>query len=524
MLFVCCNWASILRSYSGSSLQDFCESKMRTFTLVLGIAAIVRPVEGRWSLSKSEANPPQSPPLPQDGALKSFFNLNGGSTRTKSRQLSVTPSTKKNVIKPATDEKKIEAISKKDEKEVSSSVPPPPPHHFKNNKKDTVAKFAADIAYVLNVLRKDHYDPTVPKMFHSSQRPTFAVTWTHEMWDKHTSRWRFINQFLYWYKSALLQRILPQLSVLMIWCCLAIKLVEEPETTIVEHVKMPMTSLSLVSGFVGSLLALRSNQGLARLMEARQAFGKVVFHTRDLSSIIRHFVYSKEPELALKLARHLALYSWLLKNFLRGTKISGTDEDIIRAMLTSSADADYILCQRKKPVAVTMRLRQALHHLSESHQLTTAEEMAMDHTIQALDQSIMLTERIVASPIPPLFTTHAGRLLVFYLFFLPLALHKSGSMNRMGTFVTVLATGYAMLGLDEISHLMEQPFRLVPMYHLCKKTMRDVADNFCISPPSLDNSKNKRYEPAAPQSYWTNDLDQHDTFEVVETTMGKKAP
>jgi predicted membrane chloride channel (bestrophin family) len=207
----------------------------------------------------------------------------------------------------------------------------------------------------------------------------------------------------------------------------------------------------------------------------------------------------------------LAIFSWLLKNFLRGTKMSGTDDDLIRTMLPE-ADADYVLRQRKKPVAVVLRLRQALHHLSEGHKLTTAEELAMDHTIQSLDQSIMLTERIVASPIPPLFTTHAGRLLVFYLFFLPLALHSSGSMDAAGTFVTVLAVGYAMLGLDEISHLMEQPFRLAPLYHLCKNAMRDVADSFCLTPPSFDDSKNGHYV-ANEQPYWTSDHADHDGFE-----------
>lgn len=431
---------------------------------------------------------------PQVGA-KGLF-LKGGSTKTKTKSSAKKPEP---VYRPNTSARKAAT--------VETSFVPPPPNYFN---RDSVAKFAADITTVLTELRPDNYDPTVPAMFHAAKRPTFAVTWTHKMWESHTSRWRFINHFLYWPQSALLKRVLPQLSVLMLWCYAAIRIVED-KSSIMAHVKVPMTSLSLVSGFVGSLLALRSNQGLSRLLEARQAFGKVVFYTRDMSSIIRHFVYNKEPALALKLARHLSIFSWLLKNFLRGTKVNGTDEDMIRTMLPK-ADADYIMRQRKLPVAVVMRLRQALHHLGEGHKLSTSEELTIDHTIQALDQSIMLTERIVASPIPPLFTTHAGRLLVFYLFFLPLALHSGGSMNRIGTMVTVLAVGYAMLGLDEISHLMEQPFRLTPLYHLCKKTMRDVGDAFCLDPPSLDDSKNRHYHAEA-QPYWTDDIDQHDCFE-----------
>lgn len=42
-----------------------------------------------------------------------------------------------------------------------------------------------------------------------------------------------------------------------------------------------------------------------------------------------------------------------------------------------------------------------------------------------------------------------------------------------------------MLGLDEISHLLEEPFRLMPLYHLSKNSMKDVADAFVCMPPPL---------------------------------------
>ena len=71
-----------------------------------------------------------------------------------------------------------------------------------------------------------------------------------------------------------------------------------------------------------------------------------------------------------------------------------------------------------------------------------------------------------------------------------------------------------MLGLDEISHLHEQPFKVAPLFNLCKNSMRDVADAFCIREPSLNDSKNSKYAPAAPQPYWpegpTTGLDQYD--------------
>ncbi|CAJ1947875.1 unnamed protein product [Cylindrotheca closterium] len=377
--------------------------------------------------------------------------------------------------------------------------------------KDSIEQFAADVHKVLVELRGEEYDPTVNSAFHKARRPTFAVTWNHDMWDAHTSRWRFVSSIVYWHHSALAKRVAPQLTTLMLWTLCGIGIVKT-RTTPLSHIDLPMTSLSLLSGFVASLLALRCNQGMERMLEARQAFGKVVFYSRDLASVVKHELYPLAPNTALKLARHLSIFAWLLKNFLRGTKASGSDEDLIRTMLPCKADADFVLVQRKKPVAVTGRLRQAMHTLCDHCNISVADELGIDMSIQYLEESIMLTERIVASPIPPLFTSHASRLLTFYLFFLPLALQGSGSLTPIGTFVTVLAVGYAMLGLDEISYLMEQPFKLSPLYHLAKKAMRDVADQFCLNMPSLIHEENENYRPIAPP-YWTNDIGQHDTFE-----------
>jgi predicted membrane chloride channel (bestrophin family) len=74
---------------------------------------------------------------------------------------------------------------------------------------------------------------------------------------------------------------------------------------------------------------------------------------------------------------------------------------------------------------------------------------------------------------------------MFYLFFLPLALCGSGMMGAGATLLTTAASAYAMLGLDEISFLLEQPFRLMPLFQLCKNSMMDVADTAAVRVPPL---------------------------------------
>jgi len=59
--------------------------------------------------------------------------------------------------------------------------------------------------------------------------------------------------------------------------------------------------------------------------------------------------------------------------------------------------------------------------------------------------------------------------------------------------------GFSMLGLDEISHVLELPFRIIPMHPMAAGSMRDVSDAFRCQPPSLDTP----YEDARGKPlYW----------------------
>lgn len=72
--------------------------------------------------------------------------------------------------------------------------------------------------------------------------------------------------------------------------------------------------------------------------------------------------------------------------------------------------------------------------------------------------------------------------------------------------------GFSMLGLDEISHQLEQPFRLMPLQQLSVMAMRDVADAFVCPPPKLrdktistgdtDTATNNAKAPIEYPRYW----------------------
>jgi predicted membrane chloride channel (bestrophin family) len=372
---------------------------------------------------------------------------------------------------------------------------------------DSIERLAQDIATVLLKLRPDYYDAAIPKMYH--QYRSFVNTWTVNMWKSHRSRMRFIRYLTSFPRSRILRRISPQLSVLILWSMFATRL----SNRVIASGVFSLTPLSLVSTFVAALLTLRSNQSLSRLNEGRVALSQMILYTRDLSQLIASNIYPTNPALGLKAIRHVALFSWLLKGFLRGPAVNGSDQDIICTMLPSfrpeqntvSPDAAYILQrERKRPVAIVTRLRQIFAHLHRNNQLTTSEASRLDSAVQKLNNCIMVTERIQASPIPPVYTAHACRLLILYLATLPFALRGTNLLNDFGTVVATATIGFAMLGLDEISHLTEEPFRLMPLYHLSKNSMKDCGDALvCQPPPLFEDDDSNPGKPYSRPPYWS---------------------
>ncbi|KAL9187232.1 hypothetical protein ACHAXT_001335 [Thalassiosira profunda] len=372
---------------------------------------------------------------------------------------------------------------------------------------DSLYNFSRDVQYVLHELRGDEFDPCIPKhLVGRSSTLSYSKTWTLDDWEYHNSRKRYFRYLLNFPHSRLARRIMPQQLALLAWTLLSVW-IEDQFVFTFKRPQIPLSSLGTISTFLAFLLTLRSNSALARLNEARNLWSKVVLNTREMAQLISAFVYPIDKQLALMLGRHVALFGWLLKSQLRFSKKDDVVE-LVRAMLPDKRDADYLLSQRQKTAAVVTRIRQVLAHLGKSHRLTTAEEIALDHTAHALSDAITSTGRIRASPIPTLYTSHTSRLLIFYLFCLPPALHMSGLDVLMTTLLTMVV-GFAMFGLDEISHLFEQPFRVIPMYQMSKRSMLAVTDSFTCRPPALAGEIREEEEEGGMTQreltmYWSN--------------------
>ncbi len=370
---------------------------------------------------------------------------------------------------------------------------------------DSLERFRADVCKVLYDSRISEEDPTLPSMY-LSHSPSFTMIWGDQEWEMHTSRWRYVRYMLQFPTSRLVKRTLPQMTVLFLWTCLMIPM--SSKQVLFGKMHIGLTPMSLVSTFVAALLTMRSNQGLSRLNQARNAFAQVIQHTRELGQLIGVSILPYDSQMGLLAARHNAAFCWSLNAHVRGVSC----DDITETLLPNPVDAQFVSkYKRKPPAAIIMRLRQILEYLIKRNKIEKEVQKQIFQTLSKLNEALTIAEKIRNSPVPPLYTAHTTRLLVFYLFWLPLALYGA-IQNGLATLVVTMAVGYAMLGLDEISHIWyvvcvmfslyfafflltvrlffasisELPYKFMPLQQLSKMSMVDAADAVIYQPPPLD--------------------------------------
>ena len=344
---------------------------------------------------------------------------------------------------------------------------------------DSLQQFNQDVTKVIKDLRSGP-DQTVPEIFRErSPHLSMAYLWTDKDWERQMSRRRrYIRGIIFMYRSRLMKRIIPQLSICVLWSFVVSTFIMK-RSSVLKLFDFSMTGLSLVSTFVAALLTLRSNQGLNRLADARSAWGRLISISRDTAQALALYVYPKNPQLGILAGRHLSIFGWLLKCRLR----EEDDNDIIQTMLPK-IDASYVAGERKHSVALIHRIRQIIGHMAADGSLPYGAHSQLEYNLWYLNRIFGRCERVKGSCIPPLYTAHVTRLLVFYLCFLPFALGRSFAVIPT-TFITG-AVAFAMMGLDEIGHILEQPFRYVIVTKaVCRKKeelSRVVAPRYTLFP------------------------------------------
>ena len=103
-------------------------------------------------------------------------------------------------------------------------------------------------------------------------------------------------------------------------------------------------------------------------------------------------------------------------------------------------------------------------------------ERSVHADVAALGRLYGGIERVVSTPLAPMYMRHYQRGLLLWLIALPCGLLKAGCTTPAKLAAVVCAVSYLMLGIDEIGIQIEQPFAVMPVHDLAKGLTLDAAE------------------------------------------------
>lgn len=356
-----------------------------------------------------------------------------------------------------------------------------------NSFENSIQLFREDIQRVNNLPETNLTIPCVK----ISRDITYTKKWTFADWEEHqaVSILRYKGHICTWLISTTAQNILPTITAVALWTAMVSKLAHSFPKFYFGTTKM-QAALAFIQAPILLLLALRTNRALDRLLETRRAWGLLCRSTRTCMGLISAYITPSRPDEGLIMARYLAFCGWSLKATLRK---HDDDVDMINALFHSiPAEKDWLLnCPVKRPTALVARLRSLLSNLAKDVSkggisIPPVALLRIEETLYDMEQVAGICNRMMMTPIPPTYTRHTSRVLVMYMFLLPIGLIGM-DIPLLPAIITAISGSYIMVGIDEIGLEVENPFNLLPMQAMSQTIQSEVESQVSMmsSMPSI---------------------------------------
>jgi putative membrane protein len=210
---------------------------------------------------------------------------------------------------------------------------------------------------------------------------------------------------------------------------------------------------------LGLLLVFRTNAGYERWWEGRKLWGGIVNQSRNL--VIAGLSYG--PEDAGWRKRFLAwaaVFPFVCRNSLRG---EGAPEEA--AALVGESAARELGRSGHMPGLASIRIAQLLKEAVEHRDMDRFAFMKVEEQRASLIDHIGACERILKTPIPRVYAIMVRRFISLFLLTLPLALLHRLESDWLIPLITMMVA-YPLLGLDQISIELQNPFTHLNLNHL----------------------------------------------------------
>jgi len=242
---------------------------------------------------------------------------------------------------------------------------------------------------------------------------------------------------------------------------------------------------TLSSFALGLLLAYRANQATMRYIKARDIWGDMLNICRDLTQMSSQWARYED---FVDFARWVPCFTTCLMCALRNPEAHGLAQELREAAGSdlSKKGAGAGLSEEEIQLIVNRPQGMLAHHYV-THILRTKiklmelpleQRALMENNITRLINDCGACENIFATPIPVAYTKHTTTFLYLWLFFLPWALE--GSLGVGVVFAQQLLS-FFLLGIEDISVQIEQPFDVLPLKKICFKISNEgqiVRSNF----------------------------------------------
>ena len=157
-------------------------------------------------------------------------------------------------------------------------------------------------------------------------------------------------------------------------------------------------------------------------------------------------------------ARLLALFGWALKCEQRAE-----DEAFLTLARTLNPRSHgWILERPHWAASVLLRLRAAVGALRKDGKLPSDAFKFVEEKLAKLSAVDATCTRLATFPVPPSYHRHGSRAILLNLGALPMVLEGQG-VPIPAALVTVVAAGFVLLGVDQISMEVEQPLDVLPL-------------------------------------------------------------
>jgi len=247
-----------------------------------------------------------------------------------------------------------------------------------------------------------------------------------------------------------------------------------PLTDIIPGFILPLQPFSLSISALALLLTFRTNTSYARWNEARTAWGKIINDSRSIARMGCTWGKSYKNitgDMVQRLGEAVLSFSRSVMN--RTLPPQEDEENFIQYTHSKLSDPDYADRLRNAKHRPTTALAEITNVLVDM-ELNPLHQVEVEKTVTGLCDALGACERIFTSPVPTFYPRHTARFLALWLLALPTGLYEAfgNSWNHIGVVpVTLVVSGF-LLGIEELSTQMEEPFSILPMEKMCEGSIR----------------------------------------------------